>query len=455
MINRLKKLDKIVYVAIVLYLLDILFLGTGEIVKQFGIPTRMMFFCIAVLGAAPGILKDYKKYLKNKYCIIVVAFMLLVVVNMVRGYCNGNELRLIITDVKGFLNFVIVFPMIYALNTRERVMKLAKILLHSLTIMAIASLGLAFYAKFSESIQETIYGFLNGYKMCSISYLTENVTRIFFHTASRWFFMGVVFALVLGVIEKKHRGMYVLEMSLLMSGILVSFTRAFYLGVFISVVALIVLVCMYNKESFSYMMKRTAVMSALTIAIVCSISVGVKDNLFQVAIERCLFSMNVSDTMEENDFMDPSLDGEEDSSLTNTSSEMENLNIRELRKSTALKNISKNPLFGLGLGVANDPEEGIIEYFYLDLCSKMGLFGVVFFVLPYIVCVYDIVAKRKTRSSEWGILNLAANSALLFLMVISYFNPCMNTTVGLSVYGLVMAISCVEENPINLQGGNV
>jgi hypothetical protein len=49
--------------------------------------------------------------------------------------------------------------------------------------------------------------------------------------------------------------------------------------------------------------------------------------------------------------------------------------------------------------------------------------------------------EKNNYSSEQRLLSLACWFGLLFLMIISYFNPCMNTSWGLMVYGLVIAIS--------------
>ena len=57
--------------------------------------------------------------------------------------------------------------------------------------------------------------------------------------------------------------------------------------------------------------------------------------------------------------------------------------IREQRKTLALENIKKHPLFGGGLGVSNDINDGFIEYFYLDILSKIGFIGFIIFIIPF------------------------------------------------------------------------
>ena len=93
------------------------------------------------------------------------------------------------------------------------------------------------------------------------------------------------------------------------------------------------------------------------------------------------------------------------------------------------------------MGVVNDINGEHIEYFYLDLLSKIGVVGTLIFFMPFIFCVYDLIKYRKQMKEINKILLFSANISILFLFVISYFNPCMNTNVGLVVYSLGMSIA--------------
>ena len=58
-------MEMITYISLVLYMFDVVLLGTGELTKSFGIQSRMIFFGISVLAAVVLILLDLKKYLNN------------------------------------------------------------------------------------------------------------------------------------------------------------------------------------------------------------------------------------------------------------------------------------------------------------------------------------------------------------------------------------------------------
>jgi len=436
--NRLeKKLEVVVYWAVILYLLDTLFLGSGEIIKQLGFSSRMIFFAVAVLGSIPHCVLNLKAYLKNKYVIMIVIFALIVGINLVRGILLQNNISLMISDVRGFLNYLIIIPMLYVFNNKEKVMRCLKIFIHSATAVSLGALILSFYAKFPKPIRMALYTFLNEYVICGMSQISKDVFRIFFHTAGRWFFVAFMFALALTIIEKEKKYLWIVEMSLLITGVFVSFTRSSYLGVAIGVLLFIILICIYYREYIMSLVKHCVLMTTITVSLLLAVGLVLNNNMFEVAFKRCLLAI-----------ADPSLIGMDESEEPEDEVEVESLKIRDIRTQMAKENIAKAPVWGGGLGVENDPLGRIIEYFYLDLWTKVGIVGVLAFLLPYMYHLYDTIKKRKQYGKEQKLLTICSNIALVYLLVISYFNPCMNSTVGLSMYSLVIAMSTKWEETI-------
>ena len=146
----IKNIDIVIYVAVICYLLDIIVLGGGNLTRFFGIPSKMLFFAVAVLLSGVMILLDFKKYIKNKSLLLVAGFMIIVVINAARGiWVSDNiSMAILISDVKGFLNFLMVIPMVYILNSKERVARLAKICTIVLTVLAVIVILLCFYRKY-------------------------------------------------------------------------------------------------------------------------------------------------------------------------------------------------------------------------------------------------------------------------------------------------------------------
>ena len=176
-------------------------------------------------------------------------------------------------------------------------------------------------------------------------------------------------------------------------------------------------------------------MLLLTGVVLSVIGLTQQTNLFKAAIDRCIVAV-MSDTIEQPDVADSV-----DMNIGNLKAEVDSIEIREEREATALENFKKSPIWGHGLGVVNDSDNETIEYFYLDLLTKMGIIGLVLFLLPVIWAFYTIIKEKNNYSEDQRLLSLACGFGLLFLMIISYFNPCMNTSWGLMVYGLVITMA--------------
>ena len=375
--------------------------------------------------------------MRNKYVWIVCIFFIIIGINFLRGIIANHSRMILISDIKGFLNYLILIPMLCVFVNRERVMQFLKLFVHTATIVAIVAVVLSFFLRLPENIRTEIYNFFNGYGICGISALNSNVVRVFFHTAGRWFFVAAMFAFGFSIIEDKRKTLWLIEMSFMMAATFISFTRSIYFGVAIGIIVLVILVILYYKTFFKDMLKNAIIMVVVTLLLIGGMSVIAGGNMFQIALQRTLL---VAGDQVDNESNEP------EDVLTNDDAEEQNLAIRGSRKEIVWNNIKKNPIFGQGLGVVNDANGEHIEYFYLDIWSKIGFVGVLLFLMPYIIHVWDIRTKKDIYCKEQKIMNLVGNSGLLCLLVISYFNPCMNTAVGLAIYALVIAMSIPWKN---------
>ena len=177
-----RAMEMITYISLVLYMFDVVLLGTGELTKNFGIPSRMIFFGISVLAAVVLILLDLKKYLNNKYLISVLVFMVVIFIAAIRGFVGKQNTTILLSDFKGFLNFLIVFPMMAVMYKKNRVISFLKMLCLSLGVVSVLGIILAFYLQMPLEIRHWAYDFFDGYNICMITELTGKVTRIFFNS---------------------------------------------------------------------------------------------------------------------------------------------------------------------------------------------------------------------------------------------------------------------------------
>lgn len=442
-------MEMITYISLVLYMFDVVLLGTGELTKSFGIQSRMIFFGISVLAAVVLILLDLKKYLNNKYLISVLVFMVVIFIAAIRGFVGKQNTTILLSDFKGFLNFLIVFPMMAVMYKKNRVISFLKMLCLSLGVVFVLGIILAFYLQMPLEIRHWAYDFFDGYNICMITELTGRVTRIFFNSGSRLFFAGFALSIVFSLIENKRKIIWIFIASLDIFGVFISYTRSGYLAFAIGIFAFVVLILLFYRDFFKPLAIRACFVAGIVVVLIGTVSVAEKANLVDVAINRCLFA---GAEIEDNDTnVDKPSDNKNDKNnkndkLTNEKAEIQNLAIREQRKTLALENIKKHPLFGGGLGVSNDINDGFIEYFYLDILSKIGFIGFIIFIIPFLFSVFDTIILRDVFCKEQRLLALAAQLGCLFVFVISYFNPCLNSSVGLFMYSLALVLSMPWEN---------
>lgn len=444
-------MEMITYISLVLYMFDVVLLGTGELTKSFGIQSRMIFFGISVLAAVVLILLDLKKYLNNKYLISALVFMVVIFIAAIRGFVGKQNTTILLSDFKGFLNFLIVFPMMAVLYKKNRVISFLKMLSLSLGVVSVLGIILAFYLQMPLEMRRGAYDFFDGYNICMITELTGKVTRIFFNSGSRLFFAGFALSIVFSLIENKRKIIWIFIASLDIFGVFISYTRSGYLAFVIGIFAFVVLILLFYRDFFKTLAIRACFVGGIVVVLIGMVSVAEKVNLVDVAINRCLFAgAEIEDT---NTNVEKPSDNKNDknnkndkSELTNKKAEIQNLAIREQRKTLALENIKKHPLFGGGLGVSNDINDGFIEYFYLDILSKIGFIGFIIFIIPFLFSVFDTIILRDVFCKEQRLLALAAQLGCLFVFVISYFNPCLNSSVGLFMYSLALVLSMPWEN---------
>lgn len=442
-------MEMITYISLVLYMFDVVLLGTGELTKSFGIQSRMIFFGISVLAAVVLILLDLKKYLNNKYLISVLVFMVVIFIAAIRGFVGEQNTTILLSDFKGFLNFLIVFPMMAVMYKKNRVISFLKMLCLSLGVVSVLGIILAFYLQMPLEIRHWAYDFFDGYNICMITELTGRVTRIFFNSGSRLFFAGFALSIVFSLIENKRKIIWIFIASLDIFGVFISYTRSGYLAFAIGIFAFVVLILLFYRDFFKPLAIRACFVAGIVVVLIGTVSVAEKANLVDVAINRCLFA---GAEIEDNDTnVDKPSDNKNDKNnkndkLTNEKAEIQNLAIREQRKTLAIENIKKHPFLGGGLGVSNDINDGFIEYFYLDILSKIGFIGFIIFIIPFLFSAFDTIILRDVFCKEQRLLALAAQLGCLFVFVISYFNPCLNSSVGLFMYSLALVLAMPWEN---------
>lgn len=121
-------------------------------------------------------------------------------------------------------------------------------------------------------------------------------------------------------------------------------------------------------------------------------------------------------------------------------------NLRQTTQSELKALIANNPVFGNGLGVyapSRDtgkglPSDGLDEYFYLDMLARMGIVGLVLYMLPFgYLAVYALANKKKLIAQPCVVAMLCG---MMGFWAITWFNPWMNAALGITGYALCCGI---------------
>ena len=439
--KKFELFSKISFVMLVLYFLDILLLGTGAVGRIGFFSTRILFFGLAGLFSLPLIIKDFKYLIKQPYVVVIIVFMLWVTIGAIRGVINGNSLSIIKTDIFGFLNFCILPTMVCVLKNQRRVTILLRCIVTACITMAVLAIILSFFPFFPN--REELYQFLNDTGTAAITVMDGVSTRVFLHTASRYFLVSylIILAWLINSSDKKQIALGMISMGLLMVGIFMSYSRAPYAGSVLGVFTFAVLVFIFNRKKLKRFVCLVLVSALLAVAVIGTISAVQKYNLFKPAVYRVLLSVTyeIPGTVAPGDTVVP------DDVFDIQEKEEVNLNVRQTKLNLLKDSIAKNPIFGNGLGAAIDLYSGYVEYIYHDFVNKIGYIGLFLFFLPLLLHIGCIFKHFKANfGKEHQFMCFALFASMTYFLFISYFNPCMNTTVGISCYVLSMVI--VGEN---------
>lgn len=427
---------------------DCCLFGGGRLLSAGPVGFRMAVLFAFMLACFPSIVRQRRALVRSGSLWSLVCFAAWLGVEAYLGVQNGNRMPLILTDVKGFVYFAAVPALMAALEDRARVHTLQKVMMYAAALLAageIALLGLYLAAPQSYlSLSE----WLNARQVSMLGVITQRIPRLFMKS-SMYLVCGCAFAVYFQSREDRLRIRYLLVTGGCLFALLLTYTRSIYLGALVTAAVLLVCVaCAVDRAHRIRVAGHVGGGVAILLALVLIFSLAGRTNYMGYAFSR------VSTTFEQHDEEPPaaetqqpggeveqpeppaSLEKQEQESynaLTMDSDALRDQTLAELRE-----NIRRSPVTGLGLGAAVAVrEDGLNEYFYLDLLSKTGVIGLALYLLPVLLMAIRLVQARKSE----GFAQCAAwFSVLLGFLVFSYFNPYMNASLGILMYGCCLAV---------------
>ena len=173
------RIEQIVYWIVTLYVLDVAILGTGDLTKVGGISTRMIFWALAMVLSIPLYIQKRGDIWKNKSALMALLFFVMLAISAVIGLYNKNDTALLLGDIKGFLNLLIVFPMICVFHSKERFTRMLRIMLWAMLILLGVCIFLSYLVMYSSPLDDILYKFINKEGIGILTGITTRSARVF------------------------------------------------------------------------------------------------------------------------------------------------------------------------------------------------------------------------------------------------------------------------------------
>ena len=445
-------LEGFAFVLLNVILADICIFGAGRIIEFGPLTFRMITLLILFAVCIPLFFKNFKLLLKSKYVCSVMVFGILVILAAVIGVLNHNRTNLIITDIKGFIYFAFLPCAVVLINSYEKILVLAKTSMYSAMVQGLVHITFIGFYIVDVSWLDKVARFCDERRFFYVSYRISSVNVRVSFLSLACLLLGIVFSIYFSTKNTKiiFKFIYPFITAICGFALFVSYTRSVYLAVGITVILLLISFFILSaKKQRIGLLKHIAVTLVVFAVIITGFKIKTGENYFSYGLSRALVGIDIF--KEETDNLE--IDNDENNRVENNSVENNSVekdsfyqntitsdNLREKTISELISNIKKSPIIGLGLGaeIPSRPD-GLNEYFFLDLFSKMGIIGLLVYLSPVIFMIIQLIELFKKKNKK--VLHLFAwFCVLLGLIAYSYFTPCMNSSVGIMVYCFIMAV---------------
>lgn len=463
-----RRCDKIALVMFYVLMADVCIFGAGKLVSIGPLTFRMILLLLTGLISLPVILENFSYLIKNKYTWILGGFCVWVIFSTFLGIKNHNAMNLILTDVKGFLYFALFPVSMCLLRTKHRVEILSKVMMYSSAVMGMIHIFcIIWYLLSPDSLMSySADAFEKHFFYVSFVVSATNVRINFLSLVCLLFgcAVSVYYQVKERTVWKKY--VYVLITAVCLFAIWLSYTRSVYLAAGVTAIGT-VLSCLFRTDSTGKKRLIAHLCSSVAIffVIIAVFQICTGTNYFQYGMSRVFVGTGISGSPQDgiNTPGDPDnsdmTDTDATSEKTDTDVMLEEMDgllsitimsddLRTRTVNDLMTNIGRSPIWGLGLGSAIPSRpDGLNEYFFLDLCSKTGLIGLLLYLGPVALMIWDLIKQFRIKNDEFCLLGIWL-SVILGFVIYSYFTPCMNSSVGILCYCCAMGV--FQQASINL-----
>ncbi len=449
-----EKTRAIAFVLFFLCILDCSISGGGHYFTIGSLTPRILLGFLSLLFCIPALIVNFRQYLHNKLLWLFAAFLVCMVVNLFRGYWANNLTSVIISDLKGFMWLFLVLVAVVTVDTKTRFEKIATCILLGGVLQACFIIFVNFASICLPGYFMFFYNTLIEKLLGSITRVSDNMFRIFMKSCP-YMVTACSIAVYRQAQAKKLRFSYIAVITLCFTACVLSFTRSLYgsLGI-AAIMTIVLLFVLYRKQ-----VKKHLIFLATTfVCIFLSLSI-LQTTLHGPYVRFALFrtlGFDIVATLQEaftpGETVDPDFTTPEDPEdptkpdetpdieqmknyMTHT---VESDSIRAKTQRELFSIIKKHPVFGTGLGAVAPSRGGPDEYFYLNVTAKMGIVGLLLYLAPFgMIVIYSWKNRKNLKQipSATGVL-----CGMLGFWVITWFNPWMNSSLGISAYAICSTI---------------
>ncbi len=377
-------------------------------------------------------------FLRSKYFYYYIILFLFIGWGLASGILNRNSLNNIFFDFNGWLYLVLIFPIYQVFANEENLKALAKIFLACIFWLSIKTI-LVFYV-FSHDFGNFILPLYNWIRTSGVGEITQvqgGFYRIFFQSQI-FILLGIFFIFLFlnnglnkNFLKKSKFWLLLFAVCLLLTAIIISMSRSFWLGLIIGILFLWLILLIKIKTNLKqFIILNSCLLAGFVISLLFIVSI------LYLPYPQPLGGFNTTQLLADR--------AEQITGEAGASSRWSLL--PELWSS-----IKKQPILGLGFGTlvtykTQDPRiletspDGFyttyaFEWGWLDIWLKLGIFGLLTYIILLIKMISDAIKINNNYIYSSGVA-----MGLLILMVVSIFSPYTNHPLGIGFLIISMGL---------------
>lgn len=474
------KTNRIAFVFLCLFLLDCCVTGGGRYFDILGISIRMILGFLCILFSIPTLLKKWKIYVKEPINLMFFCFIIWFLISAIRGLSAGNNRAVWMSDVKGFIYLFLVPISLNCVTTKKRLNTILDIVILGTFIQVILVLGINVLCAIDINSMHRMHDYVMNIKLGTVSIISGSIFRIFM-SSSPYVIVSCVIVIYKQLQLEKLNKSYIVLMVCYLNALLFSYTRSLYGSAVITIIVLTIVIAVFHRKEMKKFIKFVLVAGIAFLVVIKAEEVIFEANYVNFALARTLnlnlkiskastlkndiiVALNLKDSLQEESKEDSQVSSEKPNSNQNhkndhatsndgankeeaiaKENELQSSYLKQTEVSDDLRAITEkelialvkaSPIIGNGLGACSETRNGADEYFYLDMLARMGVIGLVLYMLPFLVVIL------KNRNGQTMIFVCM----MLPFWIVTAFNPWMNAALGIMWYAMFLAMVKIMNN---------